>query len=147
MLAAAFGTGQVAFSILWFALFLVEIWLMLSVFVDIFRSHDLRGWAKALWVLFVIAIPLLGILAYFILRGDKMRAHQLAAREGGGGWGGGGWGGPPPPGWGGPPRSAHDVVASLHRLAELRDRGEITAEQYRRLRDELLGEDGGPGAH
>lgn len=139
--AAAFGTGQVALSILWFALFMVEMWLMLSVFVDIFRSHDLRGWAKALWVLFVLAVPLLGILAYFIVRGDKMRAHQLAARDGGGGWAGRGSSFDQPPGWGPPAaRSPHDVIASLHRLAELRDRGEITADEYRRLRDELLGD-------
>lgn len=151
MLATAFGTGQVAYSILWFALFLIEIWLMFSVFIDIFRSHDLRGWAKALWILFVVLIPLAGILVYFIARGDKMRAHQLAARQGGwwdgpsAGPGAGppGWGGAgAPPGWGGPPgRSAHDVIASLHRLTELRDRGEISADQFRRLRDELLQED------
>src|SRR5580658_7825625 len=77
MIAASFGAGQVAYSILWFFLFFVEIWLMISIFIDIFRSHDLKGWAKAAWVLFVIIFPLIGILAYFIFRGDKMRAHQL----------------------------------------------------------------------
>ena len=127
MLAAAFGTGQVAFSILWFALFVIEMWLMFSVFIDVFRSHDLRGWAKAAWVIFVLLVPLLGILAYLVLRGDKLRAHQ---REATGLWGGAGGGRP----------SAHDVVATLHRLAELRDRGDISADDYRRLRDEVLGE-------
>ena len=137
MLAATFGTGQVALSLLWLALFLVELWLMFSVFVDLFRSHDLAGWAKALWVLLVLLVPLVGILAYFVFRGDKLRAHQIEARSG--------WDGPAagPAGRAGDPsaRSAHDVVASLHRLADLRDRGELTPEQYRRLRDELLGED------
>jgi hypothetical protein len=61
MVAAQFGAGQVAYSILWFFLFFVEIWLMLSVFIDVFRSHDLRGWAKAAWIIFVLAVPLLGI--------------------------------------------------------------------------------------
>lgn len=81
MLAATFGTGQVVYSILWFFLFFVEIWLAVSVFIDIFRSHDLKGWAKALWVLFVLVLPLIGILAYFIFRGDKMRAHQVQAQQ------------------------------------------------------------------
>ena len=54
MIAATFGVGQVVYSILWFVLFFIEIWLMISVFIDIFRSHDLQGWAKALWVLLVL---------------------------------------------------------------------------------------------
>src|SRR5580704_4582062 len=77
VIAASFGPGQVAYSILWFFLFFIEIWLMISVFIDIFRSHDLKGWAKAIWVLFVLVLPIVGIIAYLIVRGDKMRAHQL----------------------------------------------------------------------
>jgi hypothetical protein len=130
VLAAAFGTGQVAFSILWFALFVIEMWLMFSVFIDVFRSHDLRGWAKAAWVIFVLVVPLLGVLAYIVFRGDKLRAHQREAMD-------------LPPGWGGDRGgrlSAHDVVATLHRLADLRDRGDISADEYRRLRDDVLSE-------
>ena len=77
MIAATFGAGQVAYSILWFFLFFVEIWLMISIFIDIFRSHDLKGWAKAGWVILVLVFPIIGILAYLIFRGDKMRAHQV----------------------------------------------------------------------
>ncbi len=52
------------------------------VFFDIFRSNDLKGWAKALWVLFVLILPLIGILAYLIVRGDKMQSHVIeAARQ------------------------------------------------------------------
>ena len=47
---AEFGTGQVFWSMLWFFLFFIWIWLLIMVFGDIFRSHDLGGWAKALWV-------------------------------------------------------------------------------------------------
>ncbi len=71
MLGATFGAGQVAYSILWFALIFVEIWLMISIFIDIFRSDDLRGWAKAAWIVVVVVFPLAGILAYLILRGEK----------------------------------------------------------------------------
>ena len=54
---------------------------MISVFIDIFRSHDLKGWAKALWLLLVLVLPIIGILAYFIFRGDKMRAHQIQGHQ------------------------------------------------------------------
>src|SRR5271155_2596535 len=79
MIAATFGAGQVAYSILWFFLFFVEIWLMISVFIDIFRSHDMKGWLKALWVVLVILFPLIGIVLYLIVRGSKMRVHQVQA--------------------------------------------------------------------
>jgi magnesium-transporting ATPase (P-type) len=81
MIATTFGVGQVVYSILWFFLFFIEIWLMVSVFIDIFRSHDLKGWAKALWVVLVLVLPIIGILAYFIFRGDKLRAHQIQAQQ------------------------------------------------------------------
>ncbi|MGO8724419.1 MAG: PLDc N-terminal domain-containing protein [Acidimicrobiales bacterium] len=71
MIATTFGVGQVVYSILWFVLFFVEIWLSISIFIDIFRSHDLAGWAKALWVLLVLLLPIIGIIAYFIFRGER----------------------------------------------------------------------------
>jgi len=49
-----------------------------AVFIDIFRSHDLSGWAKAGWLLFVLFIPLIGVLVYLIARGGSM--HERAAR-------------------------------------------------------------------
>jgi hypothetical protein len=130
MIAATFGAGQVAYSILWFFLFFVEIWLMISIFIDIFRSHDLKGWAKAAWVIFVIIFPIIGILAYLIFRGDKMRAHQVQAvadqdamiRH----------------------YAQHDTGArpskteELARLAELRDRGDVSAEEFQQLKSEIL---------
>jgi hypothetical protein len=81
MIASTFGDGQVAYSILWFFLFFIEVWLSVSIFIDIFRSHDLKGWAKAAWVIFIIVLPLVGILAYFIFRGNEMRAHQIQASQ------------------------------------------------------------------
>ncbi len=81
MIATTWGDGQVVYSILWFFLFFIEVWLSISIFIDIFRSHDLKGWAKAAWIILVILLPLVGILAYFIFRGDKMRAHQVQAAQ------------------------------------------------------------------
>ena len=82
MLLAEFGTGQVFWSMLWFFLFFIWIWLLIIVFSDIFRSHDLGGGAKALWVIFVILLPYLGVFVYLIARGHKMQEHALdAAKE------------------------------------------------------------------
>ncbi len=62
-----------------FFVFILWIWLLIAVFMDIFRSHDLGGGAKALWVLFVIILPFLGVLVYLIARGGKM--HERAAEQ------------------------------------------------------------------
>jgi hypothetical protein len=64
-------------TMLYFFLFVVWIWLLIMVFMDIFRSHDMGGWAKALWVIFVIVLPYLGVLVYLIARGGKMRERGM----------------------------------------------------------------------
>jgi len=71
-------------AMLWFFLFVIWIWLLISVFSDIFRSDDLSGWSKALWVLFVVFLPYLGVFVYLIARGRSMQERsmmQMAARE------------------------------------------------------------------
>ena len=72
MLLAEFGTGQVFWSMLWFFLFFIWIWLLISLFGDIFRSKDLSGGAKALWTIFIIILPFLGVLVYLIVNGHGM---------------------------------------------------------------------------
>jgi Short C-terminal domain/Phospholipase_D-nuclease N-terminal len=64
-------------------LWVMWLWVLFYVFVDIFRSQDLSGWGKALWFLFVLLIPLIGVLVYLIVRGGKMheRAAQQARRQ------------------------------------------------------------------
>jgi hypothetical protein len=83
LLADDFGSGQVFLSMLWFFLFFIWIWLLITVFADIFRSPDLSGWGKALWSLFVIFLPYLGVFVYLIARGGKMHEHavQLAQQQ------------------------------------------------------------------
>ena len=75
------GTGQVFWSMLWFFLFVIWIWLLIVVFGDIFRSHDLSGVAKALWVIFVIIVPYLGVLVYLAARGHKIGEHAAVDME------------------------------------------------------------------
>ena len=63
-------------AMLWFFLFIIWIWLLVTIFVDIFRS-DISGWGKAGWTIFVIVVPLLGVLIYLIVNGDKMRERSM----------------------------------------------------------------------
>jgi ABC-type multidrug transport system fused ATPase/permease subunit len=81
VVANEFGTGQVFLSMLWFFLFFICIWLFIVVFSDIFRSHDIGGFAKALWVIFVIILPYLGVFIYLIARGHKMSEHAVEAAQ------------------------------------------------------------------
>ena len=81
MIYAEWQVGQVFWSMLWFTLFFLWIWVVVMVFSDIFRSHDLSGFAKALWTLFVIFVPALGVLAYLIARGHKIGEHRTQQLE------------------------------------------------------------------
>lgn len=78
MLLAEFGVGQVLLSMIWFFLFVMWIMILFRVFADIFRSQDLGGVAKVLWLIFVMVTPYLGAFVYLIARGQKMAEHQAA---------------------------------------------------------------------
>jgi len=116
-------------AMLWFYLFFVWIWLLIVVFGDVFRSRDLSGWAKAFWILFLIVLPLLGVLIYLISRGQSMseRAAQDAAerekatrqyiQEAAGG------------------TSSAD---ELTKLSQLRDSGVLTADEFAPQKAKLL---------
>ena len=127
---ATWQVGQVVWSILWFTLFFMWIWLVISIFADILRSHDLGGWGKALWTIFVIFLPFLGVLVYLIARGHKMneraiqqaQAQDEAARA-----------------------YIRETVASaptsadeIAKAAQLRDSGAITDEEYQALKAKAL---------
>jgi hypothetical protein len=85
MLASTYNYPILDFflTMLYFFLFFIWIWLLFTVFIDIFRSHDLGGMAKALWAIFVIIVPFLGVFVYLIARGGKMheRQAQQAAQQ------------------------------------------------------------------
>ena len=116
-------------TLLMIFLWVIWIWTLITVFIDIFRSHDLSGGAKALWFVFVLFIPLIGVLVYLIARGDSMHeraARQVQAQEQ-------------------EFRSYVQQAASsgspadqLARLADLRDRGVITAEEFEREKAKVL---------
>jgi len=110
-------------------LWVLWIWVLIYVFIDIFRSSDLSGWAKALWFVFVLFIPLIGVLVYLIARGSKMqeRAVQAAHQQ---------------------DRDfrtyVQDAAGSqtpadqLAKLADLRERGVISAEEFEREKAKVL---------
>ncbi len=77
MLAYDYPLGGVFLSMLYFFLFFIWIWILITVFIDIFRSPDLNGWIKALWSIFVIILPFLGVFVYLIARGGKMQERKL----------------------------------------------------------------------
>ena len=71
----------VFWSVLWFFILIVWIMALFHVFVDIFRSHDMGGFAKALWLIFVVFMPFLGVFVYLIARGNKMAEHAAAEAQ------------------------------------------------------------------
>ncbi len=79
MIATNYPILDAFLTMLYFFLFIIWIWLLIMVFVDIFRSRDMGGWGKALWAIFIIILPFLGVFVYLIARGGKM--HERAAQE------------------------------------------------------------------
>ena len=79
MLAYTYPLLSIFWTMLEFFFFVLWIWLLIYIFMDIFRSHDMGGFAKALWVLFVIILPFLGVLIYLIARGGSM--HERAEKQ------------------------------------------------------------------
>lgn len=77
MVLAEFQVGQVLWSMFWFFLFILWIWLVISIFSDILRSDDLSGSSKALWSVLIIVLPYLGVFAYLIARGNDMSTRQM----------------------------------------------------------------------
>ena len=79
MLAYTYPLADLFGTMLGLFVFIIWFWLLVVVFSDIFRSRDLGGFAKAIWVIFVIVLPFLGIFVYLIARGGKM--HERAAQQ------------------------------------------------------------------
>jgi hypothetical protein len=79
MVAYTYPLLSIFWTMLEFFVFFLWIWLLIVIFSDIFRSRDMGGFAKAMWVLFVIILPFLGVLIYLIVRGGSM--HERAAAQ------------------------------------------------------------------
>jgi type VI protein secretion system component VasK len=116
-------------TILMVFLWVIWFWVLITIFIDLFRSHDLSGWAKALWFIFILLLPLIGVLVYLIARGGKMHEHaqkdaQLQeqqfrqyVQEAAG---------------------SDSKADQLSKLADLRDRGVITAGEFESQKAKIL---------
>jgi len=78
-LIAEIGNGSLLWDMLWIFLFIIWFWLLITVFGDIFRSDDLSGWGKTLWIIFIILFVYLGVFVYLIARGKGMQERNMAA--------------------------------------------------------------------
>ena len=67
----------VFWSMVWLFLWIAWIFLLCRVIADLFRSHDMSGWAKALWAIFVVLAPFLGVFIYLIVRGHSMAERDM----------------------------------------------------------------------
>ncbi len=81
IVASSYPLLDAFLTMLWIFLFIIWIWLLIMVFSDIFRSRDLSGWGKALWVIGIIILPWLGVLIYLIARGGKMHERQIESAQ------------------------------------------------------------------
>ncbi|MEV0530688.1 SHOCT domain-containing protein [Kitasatospora sp. NPDC050463] len=117
-------------------LFILWFFLLFKIISDIFRSHDMGGWGKAGWLIFVILLPFLGVFVYLIVRGRSMGERDLAqakeadaafkayVKEAAGTEGGGG--------------GAGGHVDELAKLADLKNSGAISEEEFRKAKEKLL---------
>ena len=127
-LMATYSFGDALLTVLEFAILFLWIWVAVGVVFDIFRSRDLSNWAKALWILFIIILPFIGVLAYLLVRGHTLHEHQEQDRaraeafqrfEASGG-------------------ASSNGVDELAKLAELHDRGKLTDEEFEQAKSKLL---------
>jgi len=81
MLGSSYPILNFFWTMLIFFLFIIWIFILIQVIMDVFRSHDMHGGAKALWLIFIILLPFLGVFVYLIARGHKMQEHQLASAK------------------------------------------------------------------
>jgi putative oligomerization/nucleic acid binding protein/phospholipase D-like protein len=77
LIAADYPFLDVLWTMIIFFAWVAWIWIAITVFVDIFRRHDIGGWTKAAWVVFVIVLPFLGVLIYLIAQHDGMRERSV----------------------------------------------------------------------
>ena|SRR5919198_3173490 len=77
LIAADYPFLNILWTMILFFAWVAWIWIAITCFVDIFRRHDISGWGKALWVVFIIVIPFLGVLVYLIAQHDGMRERSV----------------------------------------------------------------------
>ena len=130
MTLADISFGEGLLLVFEFFLLFAWIWILIAILSDLFRDHQLSGVAKAVWVFFLVFLPFLGVLLYLIVRGEGMRDRTIKAqadskkefdsyvRE---------------------QAQAGSPADELHKLAELKDKGALSAEEFDQAKAKLLG--------
>ena len=131
MLAYEYPILGIFWTMLILFVWIAWLFIFFHVVIDIFRSHDIGGWVKALWFLAVVLLPLLGVLVYVLVRGDSMRDRDVAraqeqqaqmdayVRQAAG--------------------SSAGVADELSKLNELKSSGVITDDEFNAQKAKLLG--------
>ncbi len=83
LIASSYPFLEVLWTMLIFFLFVIWLWILFTVFVDIFRRRDISGWVKAIWIIFVIVLPYLGVFVYLIAEHTGMTERSIAAQQSG----------------------------------------------------------------
>jgi hypothetical protein len=109
-------------------LFVVWVWILFTIITDLFRDHDMSGWAKGLWIILLVFIPYITALVYLIINGSDMRERQLRAQAEA-------------------KHQADDYIRAaaqtspadeLHKLHDLLEKGALTQAEYDRAKGKLL---------
>jgi hypothetical protein len=132
MLAADYPFLDLMWTMLIFFIWILWFWLLFTVFADVFRRHDISGWAKAAWLIFTILLPFLGVFVYLITQNTGMTERNLEraraqkaqfddyVRETAGGSGGGG------------------AASEIERAKGLLDSGAITQSEFDAIKQKAL---------
>ena len=128
MPVADFSFGQALLTVLEIFLFVAWFWILITIIGDLFRDHEISGWAKAAWVFLLVILPLLGTLIYLIARGEGMRDRTIAeqtemrrqldsyVRE----------------------TAGASPADELHKLSDLKQRGDLSDAEFEQAKAKLL---------
>ena len=121
---ADFSVGEFLLWLVWIFLFVVWFWLLITIFADIFRRHDIHGGVKTLWVIFVIVLPFLGIFIYLITQSKGMAERNIAQAQA-------------------QQEQLRQIVGTssadeLMKLDQLKASGSLSDDEYQKLRAKIL---------
>jgi len=119
------GVGEFLLWLVWIFLFVIWFWLLIMIFSDIFRRHDIHGFAKTMWVIFVIVLPFLGIFIYLITQSHGMAERNMAQAQA-------------------QQEQLRQIVGTssadeLMKLDQLKASGSITDDEYQKMRAKVIG--------
>jgi len=122
---ADFSVGEFLLWLLWIFLFVIWFWILITIFADLFRRHDISGWAKAAWIIFIVVFIWLGVLVYLISQGHGMaerNVEQAKAQQ----------------------EQLRQIVGTssadeLMKLDQLKASGSIADDEYQKMRAKVIG--------